>query len=63
MAKYLLDTNVVMRLCHPSDLRYAPAVNAVAYLLTQKHECFLTAQVLVEFWVVATRPIEVNGLG
>jgi hypothetical protein len=27
------------------------------------YECVITAQVLIEFWVVATRPIEVNGLG
>lgn len=26
-------------------------------------ECYLTAQVLIELWVVATRPVDVNGLG
>ena len=31
--------------------------------MTQGDECFLTAQVLVELWVVATRPVEVNSLG
>jgi hypothetical protein len=38
-------------------------VTEEGYLLTQGDECFLTAQVLVELWVVATRPVEVNGLG
>jgi len=26
-------------------------------------QCFITSQVILEFWVVATRPITVNGLG
>ena len=25
--------------------------------------CYITSQILVEFWVVATRPTDVNGLG
>ena len=29
----------------------------------QGNECYLTAQVLIELWVVATRLVEVNGLG
>jgi len=36
---------------------------AISCLLNQGDECFLTAQVLIELWVVATRPVEVNGLG
>lgn len=63
MTRYLLDTNVVMRFCNSADVQYPLAINAVSRLLAQKDECLLTAQVLVEFWVVATRPIEVNGLG
>ncbi|AFZ29269.1 hypothetical protein Glo7428_0677 [Gloeocapsa sp. PCC 7428] len=63
MTRYLLDTNVVARFCNPSDVQHQLATNAVSYLLTQQDECFLTAQVLIEFWVVATRPVEVNGLG
>lgn len=63
MTKYLLDTNVVMRFCNSSDAQYSIAVNAISHLLAQEDECLLTAQVLIEFWVVATRPVEVNGLG
>lgn len=44
-------------------MQFPIAVNAISRLLAQEDECLLTAQVLVEFWVVATRPIEVNGLG
>ncbi|GAP97535.1 PilT protein, N-terminal [Leptolyngbya sp. NIES-2104] len=29
----------------------------------QGNQCVLTPQVLIEFWVVATRPTSVNGLG
>ncbi|MCL1467622.1 type II toxin-antitoxin system VapC family toxin [Argonema galeatum] len=63
MTKYLLDTNVVLRFCNPDDLQHHLATVAISCLLTQADECFLTAQVLIELWVVATRPIEVNGLG
>ncbi|MFB2979323.1 type II toxin-antitoxin system VapC family toxin [Microseira sp. BLCC-F43] len=63
MARYLLDTNVVLRFGNPADVQHHLATEAIYRLLTQGNECFLTAQVLIEFWVVATRPIEVNVLG
>lgn len=63
MTRYLLDTNIVMRLCNCSDLQHQLATNAVSRLLMQSDECFLATQVIIEFWVVATRPTEVNGLG
>lgn len=61
--RYLLDTNVVMRFCNASDVQHRLATDAISRLLVQEDECLLTAQVLVEFWVVATRPVNVNGLG
>ncbi|ESA34563.1 twitching motility protein [Leptolyngbya sp. Heron Island J] len=63
MTKYLLDTNVVLRFSNPSDSQHDLATEAVATLLFQGNECYLTAQVLIELWVVATRPVDVNGLG
>ena len=63
MARYLLDTNVVLRFSNPSDSQHYLATEAVATLLLQGSECYLTAQVLIELWVVATRPANVNGLG
>lgn len=63
MTKYLLDTNILLRASDRASPRYALAVNSVASLIAQGHECVITAQVLIEFWVVATRPLEVNGLG
>ncbi|MCU0535471.1 MAG: PIN domain-containing protein [Hydrococcus sp. Prado102] len=63
MTSYLLDTNVVMRFCNPSDVQHQLATDAISRLLAQTDECFLAAQIIIEFWVVATRPTEVNGLG
>lgn len=63
MTNYLLDTNVVMRFCNPADKQHQLAAEAISSLLIQDHECSIVAQIVIEFWVVATRPIEVNGLG
>ena len=63
MTRYLLDTNVVMRFCNPSDVQHQLATDAISRLLMQSDECLLVTQVIIEFWVVATRPTQVNGLG
>lgn len=63
MAEYLLDTNVVLRFSNPSDEQHELVTEAVATLLMQADECYLAPQVLIELWVVATRPVDVNGLG
>ncbi|MBW4623724.1 MAG: type II toxin-antitoxin system VapC family toxin [Cyanosarcina radialis HA8281-LM2] len=63
MTSYLLDTNVVMRFCNPSDVQHPLATNAIANLLVRSDERLLVSQVIIEFWVVATRPTQVNGLG
>lgn len=63
MTQYLLDTNVVLRFTNPSDEQHGLVSEAVAILLARGDECYLTAQVLIELWVVATRPSNVNGLG
>jgi predicted nucleic acid-binding protein len=63
MIKYLLDTNILLRACDPNSSSYLVAMNAVDTIIKQGGECFITSQNLVEFWVVATRPIDVNGLG
>ena len=63
MISYLLDTNIVLRFCNPGDRQHQISVRAVSRLLDSENDCYLTAQVLIEFWVVATRPTHVNGLG
>lgn len=61
--RYLLDTNILLRASDPVSSNYTLATEAVDILLLQGNECVITAQVLVEFWAVATRPVNVNGLG
>ena len=63
MTTYLLDTNIILRFSNPSDTQHESAKNAVAAILAQGDECYLASQVLIEMWVVATRPTDVNGLG
>jgi predicted nucleic acid-binding protein len=63
VAAYLLDTNIVLRFSNPSDEQHELVVEAVATLLAQGDDCYLASQVLIEIWVVATRPTDVNGLG
>jgi predicted nucleic acid-binding protein len=52
-----------MRFCNPSDVQHVLATDAISRLLMQSDECLLVTQVIIEFWVVATRPTQVNGLG
>ena len=63
MTTYLLDTNVILRLSNPADAQHGLVTKAIAALLTEGDECYLAPQTLIELWAVATRPIQVNGLG
>ena len=59
----LLDTNVLLRLAEEQSSEHTVAARAVEQLLAGNQPVFIAAQVLVEFWAVATRPEAVNGLG
>ncbi len=61
--KVLLDTNVLLRLDDTAHRQHPAALAAVEQLLASGHEPLLVPQVVYEFWVVATRPLDVNGLG
>ncbi|MBD1824176.1 PIN domain-containing protein [Cyanobacteria bacterium FACHB-DQ100] len=63
MAQYLLDTNILLRLSDPASPDQTRMFATIAQILTQGDQCCITAQVLIELWVVATRPTNVNGLG
>lgn len=63
MARYLLDTNILLRVAQAEAPAHPLATHAVAELLAQGHDLCVTPQVLIEFWAVATRPVSVNGLG
>lgn len=60
---YLLDTNVLVRLADQLDPLHATAVNAVLTLHKRNEVLHITAQNIVEFRNVATRPLVNNGLG
>jgi len=63
MSVYLLDTNIWLRAVQRESPHHALAVDAMAALLARGDEIYLTAQNLIEFWSVASRPIQANGLG
>lgn len=63
MAQYLIDTNILLRASDAGSDKRDLARSAFRSLIGRGHICFLTAQVIGEFWSVATRPQESNGLG
>lgn len=63
MTDYLLDTNIILRTVQPQAPTHTPAVEAIVSILNQGDNIFITSQILIEFWAVATRPVEANGLG
>ena len=61
MADYLLDTNLLLRFCDTASSQHQIAVDAIDTLLQRGEQVFITAQNLIEFWAVATRPKSANG--
>jgi predicted nucleic acid-binding protein len=59
----LIDTNVLLHLASPGAPQHAAAKAAVARMLANDERLAVAAQVLFEFWSVATRPATANGLG
>lgn len=59
----LVDTSVLTRTLQPHHSLYAPTDRAIERLLARGRELHIVAQNLIELWVVATRPLEQNGLG
>ena len=57
------DTNIILRSVQPAHPHYQTAVNAVKHFLANGDRVCLIPQNLIEFWNVATRPIDKNGLG
>jgi len=61
--KLLLDTNILLRLAQTSSPDHLAAKSAVLGLSQAQVILCVVPQVIYEFWVVATRPLTVNGLG
>lgn len=60
--RVLVDTNILLRSAQPNHPLCPQATHAVSKLLRQNDEVFFCSQNISEFWNVATRPAEVNGL-
>jgi predicted nucleic acid-binding protein len=60
---YLLDTSILARLANTADGFHSVATHAVVELHRRGEVLHITAQNLVEFRSVATRPLALNGLG
>lgn len=61
--RILIDTNVVVRLSETGTRLCLQAQEAVSLLPDKGFEGCLVPQVIYEYWSVATRPSELNGLG
>lgn len=60
---YALDTNILARSVEPDHPMHGPANLAIEALAARRESICVIAQSLYEFWVIATRPREQNGLG
>ena len=61
--RVLVDTNVLLRSAQPNHPLCVQATRAVSQLLRQDGGTFYCSQNIAEFWNVATRPVDKNGLG
>ncbi len=59
----LADTNLLLRGAETGHPMQSQALEALAGLVRSGEVVYITPQNLYEFWVVATRPAERNGLG
>src|SRR5947209_16413556 len=60
--KVLLDTNILTHSAQPSHPMYNAAVTAIDGLKFCGDELFIAPQNLYECWVVATQPLNQNGM-
>lgn len=57
------DTNILLRSAEPAHPTHQQAVESVKKLLQNGDRVCLIPQNLIEFWNVATRPLDKNGFG
>lgn len=61
--RWLIDTNVLVRLRDQQSAHFSACVQAIAKLRAHGDVLCVCTQVAIEYFVVATRPVEVNGIG
>lgn len=59
----LVDSNILVYLANPQSPLYQQARDAINLLLQRGETLCVLPQNLIEFWAVATRPLQNNGLG
>ena len=59
----LIDTSTLLRTLQPSHPQRETARVAIKALTARGRDLHIVPQILVELWVVATRPVAQNGLG
>lgn len=59
----LVDSNILVFIADPNSPFFNEATRAVSLLLSRGEELYVSPQNLIEFWVVATRPVANRGLG
>lgn len=57
------DSNILLRISEPDLRNHQKAVNAVKTLLAKGDRVCLIPQNLIEYWNIATRPVDKNGFG
>jgi predicted nucleic acid-binding protein len=60
---FLVDTNILLRSAQPTHSLCFQATRAVSRLMREGETLFFCSQNIAEFWNVATRPADRNGLG
>lgn len=63
MENVLADTNIILRSAEITHSDHVVALHAVKALLAKGDQVCIIPQNLIEFWNVATRPLENNGFG
>jgi predicted nucleic acid-binding protein len=61
--RWLIDTSIIIRWLLPQDAQHQVTRAAILELRRRGYSVYITAQNITEFWSVATRPRNVNGLG
>ncbi|WP_217650525.1 type II toxin-antitoxin system VapC family toxin [Spirulina major] len=56
--RYLIDTNILLRFVDRSHPLHLTIRNAIRHLHQNEHSLHITSQNCIEFWNVATRPME-----
>lgn len=60
---FVVDSNILLRMAQDTHPMHVEATQATTTLLRQGEIVHVVPQNLYEFWVVATREIQYNGLG